>query len=527
MMLPRSSGVLLHITSLPGREGCGTLGREAFRFAELLHKAGCVWWQILPLGPVSPAMGYSPYSATSAFAGNFLLISIEQLTEEPWFASVNRVSSINVSVTSKYKADATCRFDEMYAEKLAALQTAAEVFFAAAEDKAAEEFTAYNAFCSENAYWLEDYALFSACAEYFGTNDYMQWDADIAVRQPEAVRLWRDKLWERISFHKFVQYVFFKQLAELKAHCAYLGVRIIGDVPIYISEAGADIWAKSDVFLPKSEGRAGVPPDYFSTEGQLWGNPLYRWFDGAGSLNEAAIEWWIARMRHNLRYADTLRLDHFRGFVAYWAVAPNAKTAVEGEWRQGPGALFFSRIRAELGELPLIAEDLGVITKDVEDLRKSAGLMGMKVLQFAFDGNAGNPYLPHNIEDANCVIYTGTHDNDTLNGWFYGQDATEDWRKYVAEYAGAEDFRNIHSALIRLVWASTARLVVAPVQDILGMGSECRMNTPGTTDGNWLWRCKDEYLTDEFIEQIMRWNRLYNRMTAGHYTFSPVSKISK
>jgi 4-alpha-glucanotransferase len=506
MKLERSCGILLHISSLPGRYGTGTLGPEAYEFAELLHAGGQSYWQVLPIGPVAPALGYSPYASTSTFAGNPLLISLEKLRQKKWFTG-----DIDAAVFSDSDF---CDFDAAARHKLPILRSACESFLLHAAPDELDDFTA---FCTEAACWLDDYALFSALGDHFGTNHWPAWDKNIARREPGAVESWRSRLGPSVRLHSFLQFLFFKQWGELKSFCARLGIKIIGDIPIYVTFDSADAWAHAGIFqldentlLP--EAVAGVPPDYFSTTGQRWGNPLYRWQGPDKKLFEPAMLWWTGRLRHLCRLFDVTRIDHFRGFESYWAIPPQEKTAVNGSWEKGPGALFFKRIRAELGELPLIAEDLGIITPAVNRLRRRLKLPGMKILQFAFDGSSKNPYLPHNYTDTNCVVYTGTHDNNTTNGWFYGDETGDCMRGRIMDYIGATSSVDFHWHAIRLAYGSVADLAMLPAQDVLGFGEKLRMNTPGTAQGNWRWKLMPCRLTAAGMEQLRHMAGLYGRM---------------
>jgi 4-alpha-glucanotransferase len=505
MKLRRSCGVLLHITSLPGDEGVGDLGDGAFAFADFLRESGMSCWQVLPLGPVTGAQCYSPYASTSTFAGNWLFISIKKLAREKWFPS-------DVIPRSFEETD-TVDFVAVEEYKSYNLKKAAEAFFSGADAAAME---AYETFCYGNAVWLEDYALFSALADRFGTNEWRKWEKDISSRSPGSMDDWSQRLFKEIRFYKFTQHVFFNQWRDLREYCSRAGVSIIGDIPIYVSLDGADAWANPEIFqLDEADAPAaiaGVPPDYFSPTGQRWGNPLYRWLNRDGSLNEITASWWIKRMKHLMRQMDMVRIDHFRGFESYWAIPPEEKTAVRGKWQAGPGKVIFERMDRELGTLPVIAEDLGVITPEVEKLRDALGFPGMKILQFAFDGNGDNAYLPHNIENPGCVLYTGTHDNNTTNGWFYGPETGDDVRRHVMEYLGATSFSDMHWQMLRAALRTTARLVIVPMQDILGYGSEHRMNTPGTVNGNWLWKCRREALSGELASSLRRMCSLYGRL---------------
>lgn len=499
----RGSGILLHITSLPGEEGCGTMGEEAYRFADFLNKSEIMYWQILPIGPVSGGMSFSPYASVSTFAGNPLFISLKKLTGAEWYAKTNIDFPL---AENPEQAD----FDKAAAFKMPLFREASAAFFS----RKNAEHENYESFCSANAFWLEDYALFSAVSAHFGTDDYHKWDKPIALRQPEALAAYSKKLAEDIRFHKFLQYIFFSQWTSLKSYCNSLNIKIIGDLPLYISADGADVWANPGIFQLDENNKptsvAGVPPDYFSSTGQHWGNPLYKWFKRKKKLNKPTVKWWINRIKHLNNHLDIIRIDHFRGFESYWAVPSGEKTAENGTWKTGPGPAFFRKLKKELGNLPLIAEDLGVITPEVEKLRDEFELPGMKILQFAFDRNNKNSYLPHNIRNTNCIVYTGTHDNNTTNGWFYNE-IDDDTRHYIMEYIGTDDFSAMHLRFIRAAYASSAALAVIPMQDILGFGEEHRMNIPGTTEKNWIWRCAGKHINDELAQKLNIIGALYNR----------------
>ncbi len=504
MDIKRSSGVLLHITSLPGNYGIGTLGDEAFNFARQLQKAGQSFWQVLPFGPVSPVFEYSPYASKSTFAGNLLLISLDKLKKK-WF-------EIEIK-PFEYKEDDFVNFDEVVKHKMPVLKDAADLFFKTSKD---DEIKAYALFCEESKYWLDDYALFSALADYFKTDYWLDWEKPIAMRRPEAMKEWHLKLKSDIDFYRFAQYLFSIQWSELKEYCNSLGIKLIGDIPIYITFEGADAWAHSEIFqLDKKTGKpksvSGVPPDYFSETGQRWGNPLYKWEDDKNKLNKSTMKWWVSRLQYLNRVVDLVRIDHFRALESYWSIPAKEPTAVNGKWVKGPGIAFFKSLKKKLGDLPLIAEDLGEITPEVEKLRDDVNLPGMKVLQFAFDFSNDNYYLPHNYTNRNIIVYTGTHDNNTTNGWFYGSEIDDDLRQYILEYMDSMNFSDFHWQFIKLAYASVANLVIIPAQDVLGYGEEFRMNRPGTVEGNWKWKLKHNSFTDDLMLKLKHAAEMYGR----------------
>jgi len=511
MKIKRSSGLLLHITSLPGKYGCGTLGREADEFSEFLAASGQSYWQVLPLGPVCAHWHFSPYSSPSAFAGNELLIDPGKMQARGWLTAAQLLEN---------EADQGSDFADLTktARQRTSLLEGAARLFSGGKDPGQK--TAFECFCRDQRQWLDDYALFRALADHFNTMQWTAWPTDIARRQPAALERWRQQLAGPVAFWQFGQFVFFEQWREFKDHANRRGLRIIGDIPFYVNFESADAWSHPEIFqLDGDSGSpaavAGVPPDYFSPTGQRWGNPLYRWLDERQGLNPATMAWWTARIGHLLRLVDVLRIDHFRGFDTYWAIPAGEGTAVNGSWQPGPGPAFFSALKSKLGDLPLIAEDLGEITPAVEALRDRLALPGMKILQFAFDGHSRNPYLPHNFTGTNCLVYTGTHDNNTSNGWFYGQETSEQTKQYVLDYLNLAHRDEFHWQLIRLAMQSIACLAVCPVQDILGFGERFRMNTPGQGAGNWNWRLTPGALTPEIGQRLRQLTRLYNRLPDG------------
>lgn len=480
----RRSGILCHPTSLPGPHGIGSLGPECRSFLDFLARAGQSIWQILPLGPTG--FGNSPYQAFSAFAGNPLLIDLRPLE------AVGLLLQQELSPGEPFSPDHV-PYDQVIPYKVQLLRTAFERL-----DRAPTNMhRALESFRTEQAAWLPDYALFMALKQRFEGKSWTEWPREIAMRRPEALACWREELSHEIDFRCFLQFLFHEQWRAVRDYAHGRGIGIIGDMPIFVGQESADVWCRHDLFQLDNQGHpvavAGVPPDYFSETGQLWGNPLYDW----ERMAEGGYAWWLDRLERTLSMVDVVRLDHFRGFVAYWRVPADETTAINGEWVPGPGHAFFDAVRRRLGTVPIIAEDLGLITKEVEKLRDDLGLPGMKVLQFAYDGNPSNPHLPHNYP-ANCVAYTGTHDNDTTAGWFAKAD--EDTRRRVWTYTGCQG-DDVVWPLIRTAMTSVARYAVFPLQDALNLGSRARMNWPGKPHGNWAWRFRQESLTEEIAQR--------------------------
>ncbi|MDQ7030825.1 MAG: 4-alpha-glucanotransferase [Ardenticatenia bacterium] len=493
----RASGLLLHPTSLPGTHGIGDLGPAAYRWVEMLVEARQRVWQVLPLGPTG--YGDSPYQTHSAFGGNPLLLDMEHLARQGY------IPCDALKDAPAFPADRV-DYGQVIRWKLPLLLNAHERFERLAPP---EEQKAFEAFCTaHDATWLHDYALFMALKEHFGGAPWDQWPAQIRQREFAALAHWSVRLAPRIMAYKFVQFLFFQQWEALKAYANGRGILILGDVPIYVAYDSADVWAHQHLFHLDGEGRptvvAGVPPDYFSATGQLWGNPIYRW----DRMADEDYRWWVERFRAVRHLVDIVRLDHFRAFQAYYEIPAGAQTATQGRWVQGPGEAFFQVIFQELGTFPIVAEDLGMITQEVEHLRRRLGFPGMKVLQFAFGGDTTNPYLPHNY-DADCVVYTGTHDNDTTVGWF--QSASQAERDFCLRYLGYRP-EHISWALIRLAASSVARLTIFPVQDVLGLGSEARMNVPGRVEGNWQWRLPPDMIGQPALEELAMITETYGRV---------------
>ena len=495
MPFDRSSGVLLHPTALPGPYGIGELGSHAERWVDFLAASGQRVWQLMPLGPTG--YGDSPYQSFSSFAGNPYLISFERLIKAGWL--------LESDVEGVAFDDARVDYGHVITFKLDRLTRAAQRFSTQASDRAREEFADY---CQRHAGWLDDYALFMAIKEEQGGRSWDGWPAPLRDRQPEALDEARKRLEDAVHRQRLWQFWFDQHWAQVHAHATANGVGIVGDLPIFVAYDSADTWANREQYHFDEKGVptvvAGVPPDYFSETGQRWGNPLYRW----RRMAEDGYSWWLDRIRSTLHFVDVMRIDHFRGFAAYWEIPASEPTAVKGRWVKGPGQAFFDAVHEELGELPIIAEDLGVITPDVEELRDTNSLPGMKVLQFAFAGGPEDLYLPHNYE-RNCVVYTGTHDNDTTNGW-YAQ-APDEERHFLRRYLARDD-DNVAWELWRLASASVADTAVAPLQDLLGLGSEARMNTPGKAAGNWCWRFAWDDLPDWLAPKLHDMAELYGRV---------------
>jgi 4-alpha-glucanotransferase len=492
---PRVSGILLHPTSFPGRFGIGDLGDAAYRFIDFLVASGQQLWQIMPLGPTS--YGDSPYQALSAFAGNPLLISLERLVEEHYLAPCDLNGA---PAFSEDKVD----YGTVIDFKQGLLHLSFENFRANAD---AEQKGQLEDFVVANRAWLDDYALFAALKDRHAGANWGAWEKDIATRQPAALERWKAILDGDIQYHQYAQFQFFKQWLALKQYANRQGIRIVGDIPIFVAYDSADAWSHPELFYFDEAGKltvvAGVPPDYFSPTGQLWGNPLYRW----DVMAQDGYAWWTARFKMAFQWLDVVRLDHFRGFEAYWAVPAGEETAINGKWVKGPGTDLFRAVGQALGPLLIIAEDLGLITPEVETLRDELGFPGMKVLQFAFCGDPTHPYLPHNYE-CNYVVYTGTHDNDTTLGWF--DSASQEERTYAQKYMGVHGDQ-INWDMIRLALMSVANTAILPLQDVLGIGSEGRMNTPSRASGNWSWRYTEGMLTEAVRDRLEDLTEIYGR----------------
>lgn len=506
MKFSRASGILLHPTSLPGAFGIGDLGSEAYKFVDFLEAARQTYWQILPLGPTG--YGDSPYQCFSAFAGNTHLISPEKLVEE------HLLTEEEISRKPDFSEDKV-DFGKVYEWRNEILPKAYERFRAAANVDLRGEF---ETFVRQNASWLNDYALYRAAKASQNQKAWYEWDSLLRIRDENALNNAKENLRVQIEAQKFYQFLFFKQWAELKKYAGDKGIKIVGDVPIFIALDSADVWCNQEKFKLNKDGTpkvvAGVPPDYYSKTGQRWGNPIYDW----NRMREDNFGWWISRVRNALQTVDIVRVDHFRGFAAAWEVPGGDKTAENGQWVSVPGKELFEALKNALGELPFWAEDLGVITPDVEELRDYFDFPGMRILQFAFGGDTKNHDLPHNYIK-NSVAYTGTHDNDTTVGWFNsqsGKGSTRDdsqigkEREFCLKYLNS-DGEEINWDFIRAVWASVADTAITPMQDVLGLGNRARMNLPASDSGNWSWRFKNGDLTKEIAERLRELTKIYGR----------------
>ena len=498
MRFPRSSGVLLHPTSLPGPHGSGDFGPAAYHFIDWLVVAGQKLWQILPLGPVG--LGNSPYMSLSAFAGNPLLIDLSELEHKGWLRG-DGLASMKAFPTTHVD------FGKVIPFRIKLLHHAAKDFFAHASSNDKAEFESFD---HQNKSWLADYALFMALKSEHDSQEWCEWDRDIAQRKPSALEKARVELNDEIKFWKFTQWCFSRQWTALKKYANEKGIQIVGDIPIFTAFQSSDVWAHPDLFSLDENLRptivAGVPPDYFSATGQRWGNPLYRW----DVMERDGFAWWIERIKSTLALVDIVRIDHFRGFAAYWEIPAEEKTAVHGRWVDGPKEQLFDTVLLKLGKLPIIAEDLGLMTDDVIALRDRFNFPGMKVLQFAFAGDPKNPFLPHNYSP-NVVVYTGTHDNDTTIGWFTS--ATEHEKTFVRKYIG-KDGKEIHWDLIRLASQSVADMAIYPMQDVLGLGTEARMNLPGKPSGYWEWRFSWDQVAAVHAARLYEITALYKRCSS-------------
>lgn len=497
-MFERSAGILLHPTSLPSRFGIGDLGPDAYRFIDFLYKAKQKLWQILPLGPTS--FGDSPYQCLSAFAGNPLLISFEKLVQDGLISEKILVDvpdfsddKVQYGDVIEYKFEMLWRIHEEFKSK---------------KDEITEK--SFSKFCEDEKFWLDDFAFFVSLKDYFDGRPWNEWDLDISQRKEKAISHYQKELKDDIEFHKFVQFLFLKQWIELKKYANEKGIKIIGDLPIFVAFDSADVWVNRHLFEISEDGKpvfiAGVPPDYFSPTGQRWGNPHYKW----NVMEKDDYHWWRERISSLLKITDIIRIDHFRGFYNYWEIPGDAPTAETGRWVLGPGEKFFSTLENYFGKLPIIAEDLGILVPEVYELRDKFNFPGMKILQFAFGTNGEKKFLPHRYEK-NCVVYTGSHDNDTTLGWWNSiQNDETDTREFFMNYTGS-DGKDVCKDLIRLAYSSIANIVIIPMQDFLRLDSSARMNFPGRADGNWMWRFKWNQISNDIIEEIKTFVEIFER----------------
>jgi len=499
----RSSGILAHISSLPSPFGIGDIGPSSYEFLSFLKSSEQSYWQILPTGPTDPIFDNSPYMGSSAFAGNSLLISPQLLLEDDLLSASDLQ---NPPLFSPYLVE----FRRISNYKKALLQTAFSKFSFSGN----EQIIAFQ----KNSEWLLDYALFMTAKQIFGGTSWNNWPTDIRDRDEKALQQFETKYHTHIEYYKFEQYQFFKQWQLLKRSAEKNSIKLFGDLPIYVGYDSADVWANQDIFVLDQDSKlpsyvAGVPPDYFSEEGQRWGNPLYDWQTKSIAVREKINNWWVKRLRNLFTHVDIARIDHFRAFESYWAIPQEEETGINGVWLKGPGENFFQVMKSNLGQMNLIAEDLGIITDKVTKLREKIKMPGMKVLQFAFDGDRENTFIPYNFQSSDCVVYTGTHDNDTTLGWYLGNKIDDTTRRLVKNLANgdSDDTNSIHRDMIYLAQSSIAKLCIFPLQDVLGFGNDCKMNSPGIASGNWRWRCAPEFLSKDIENYLSSTTKIFNR----------------
>ena len=497
--MERSAGVIMHIASLPGKFGIGTFGKEAYEYVEFLYKSGMRYWQILPLGQTG--YGDSPYQSFSAFAGNPYFIDFDILKDEGILSKAEYINE-NYGDNEEY-----IDYGLLFNIKYIVLRRAYENFKKSHNFLLKEYFESFK---EENNWWLDNYSLYMAVKGKFNLASWQEWDDDIKKRRPEAIELYRNELSDEIEFWSFIQFLFFKQWNELKSYANEKGIKIIGDMPIYVAEDSADVWSNPEAYLIYEEtlkpiSIAGCPPDAFSETGQLWGNPLYDW----NYMEKTGYKWWIKRVEESLKIYDVVRIDHFRGFESYWEIPYGDTTAINGEWVKGPGIKLFNAIKESLGEINVIAEDLGFLTNEVKEFLEETGFPGMKVLQFAFDEREESNYLPHTYTN-NCIAYTGTHDNDTFRGWFELTGNKSDV-KYCKEYLALTEEEGYNWGFIRGAWASVADVSISLMQDFLNLGNETRVNFPSTLGGNWKWRIKEGSYNTELADKIYKYTKMYGR----------------
>ncbi len=515
----RASGILAHISSLPSPHGIGDIGISSYNFINFLKEAGQTLWQFLPTGPTNPIFDNSPYMSTSAFAGSPLLISLDLLIAD----GLLQEHEINVPQFSEYQTV----YKEVALFKNNCLQLAFNTFDRTADNSPFTKF-------KQSTVWLKDYCLFMTLKEVFNQKGWFDWPSKLAHRNKAAMDEVADKYSARMDYFAFEQFIFFTQWQKLRKLANSMNIQLIGDIPIYVGWDSADVWANQAIFSldPKTLSPtevAGVPPDYFSKTGQRWGNPIYRWNSTDELVKRQLYSWWTERFRSLFQMVDIARVDHFRGFEAYWSIPASHKTAMKGEWVKGPGIHFFEEIYKNLGPLNIIAEDLGEITPEVLDLRDALDFPGMKILQFAFDGNRENSFLPFNFDTPNSVIYTGTHDNDTTVGWFLSNHLSESGRSELRAFCNNRSNNDsaIHRDLIYLALSSISRYAIFPLQDVLGFGNDCKMNSPGSKEGNWAWRCAPRFLTQDISNWLSRQCELFGRRPAQSSTTNNTEEAEK
>jgi len=504
MLKKRSSGILTHFTSLPSPFGIGDIGPSSYEFIDFLVECDQSYWQFLPTGPTSSIFDDSPYMSISAFAGSPLLISPQLLVDEGLISKKELQTPLTFSPY-------TTEFKQVQKFKKELMKRAHNNFDGDTPQN-------YLVFLNQNRYWLGDYALFMAIKEKYPDKGWNEWPATIRTKDKDALEHFQSVNRDKINYYYFEQYIFDRQWHQLHEYAQKKNITLFGDLPIYVGYDSSDVWANREIFfLDPATCRptyiSGVPPDYFSSTGQRWGNPLYNWHHENDSIRNKLFIWWRERLSALFKHVDVARIDHFRAFESYWAIPEEEPTAVEGKWLKGPGKAFFDFISSQLGTLNIVAEDLGIITPEVEQLRDDLGFPGMKVLQFGFDGDPENSHLPHNFTTQNCVTYTGTHDNDTTVGWFFSNQMDDDRRKVIKKMANRNlhDDSLIHHNLIYLAQSSISQLTIFPLQDVLGFGNDCKMNSPGIPEGNWKWRCSKEFLTSVIAENLKYSTRLFGR----------------
>lgn len=490
----RNSGVLMHLSSLPSPYGIGTMGKQAKKFVDFLEKSGQTYWQILPICPTS--YGDSPYQSPSGFAGNPYFIDLDYLCKE------RLLRKSECEEYQWYKKETEVDYAIIYKNRYSLLHLAQRRFFL-------RDLEDFNRFCEEESDWLEDFALFMAIKEAYGGAEWTLWEKPLKFREPQAISEAKERYIKEIDFWKMLQYLFFHQWRELKAYANEKGIQIIGDVPIYVARDSVDVWTNPSQFYLDENLEpidvAGCPPDAFSEDGQLWGNPLFRW----DAMRENDYAWWTMRMERMSKLYDVIRIDHFRGFDSYYAIPGHDNTARNGSWRKGPGIELFEAIERKLGRLNIIVEDLGFLTPSVIQLVKDTGFPGMKVVQFAFDSRDDGDYMPHNYE-THCVVYTGTHDNDTILGWM--KTAPKESVKNAREYLQLSKEEGYHWGMMRGAWSSRADLVIVTMQDLIGLGSKARMNIPSTLGDNWKWRAEKKDINSTLANKLYRKMELYGRL---------------